>query len=592
MRIGLALFALALSAPLTAFAQPHPGAPASAPPAAEAAGLPFEGVFTFGAVGADTSDYVGRAAEYDVLHTDGAATLNAQVWGERGRTRWDVLARHAGDNRDQRYSLDLHVGRHLKALVTYDRAPHRLDHDPLTWMDASSNIGGTFVVGHTDHDPSAQYALTRGELHSRLELAIPLRRAGSVALFASHRREMRDGVHQTLTTNHCATCHTESYSREMNQRTRDLLSGARLQLEPLTLEYSFSNREFVEKSAAPTNVYSRALHPATLADVFLNRVWYDERAGELPFDTVPGLRKDGHELRARLSLPGHASVTGTFARSTSRNMDTQLEVDFTGTSGRLYVPIGRKASLRAAVRRYDIEADSVQVDVAELPAPAGPSAGLTYAEAYPQLGALDFVRESGLSRTPTTAEIDLVYRPYRRTTVRAGYEWEEIQRDHYDVQRTVTHTVRGSVRARPWKPLQVQARAAYDWVRDPFVRENAAMPLVLQPYMSPGNVPFTGLQYFEFYRTRQADLTSSPARAEFIEHSVTWTPTDRVSVMGHYRYRHAENEELNFSQWSQSSHVPGAQIWIAPGGPIQLSAGYTYQREQTETGFATLAFVG
>jgi hypothetical protein len=588
IRFTLAAALLWIAAPAGA-QQPAPQPPATA---AERPSPPVEGVFSFGAAGADTTDYLGRAAEYDVLHGDGAATLGLQLWGERGQTRWEAFARHSGNGDDQRYAFDLNVNRRLKASLSYDRLPHRLDHDPLAWMDASSNIGGTFVVGHTDHDPLAEYALTRGELKSRIELALPLRRAGNVALFASHRQEMRDGVHQALTTNHCATCHTESFSREMDQRTRDLTAGAMLRTHAVTLDYAFTNREFQERAGNVTNVYSRALHPATLADVFLNRVAYDERSGALPFDSVPGLRKTGHDLRARVSLPGDANLTGAFTQSVSRNVDTQLEVDFTGTSGRLFVPLGRKLSFRAAIRRYDIDADSVLVDVNEPIAPAGLSAGQTYEQAFPQLGELDFLRESGLSRTPTTAEFDLIYRPFRRTTIRAGYEWEEIERDHYDVQRTVTHTVRGSVRARPWKTLQVQARAAYDRVRDPFARENAAMPLVLQPYASPGNLPFTGLQYFEFYRTRQADLTSSPARDGFLEQSLTWTPGERVSLTGHYRYRRALNDELNFSQWHQSSHVPGAQIWIAPGGPVNITAGYTYQRERTETGFATLAFVG
>lgn len=571
----------------------QPVTPPSPPPGAPAAArLPFDAVITVGAAATNSDDYLGRVGEYDVLHQGTVPALGLQAWGERGNSRFDAFARYGGDVRDQRYGIDVNLHRRLKATISYDRTPHRLDHDPLTWMDASSNLGGTFVVGHTDNDPSAQYALTRGELKSRLELAVPLSRHGSVALYASHRQEMRDGTHQALTTNHCATCHTESFTRRIDQRTRDLVAGARVQLRAVTLDYSVMNREFKEDAAVLQNIYNRARQPATLADVFLNRVSYDERDGPLSFDTVPGLRKNTHELRARVSLPKDASVSGTFTQSSSRNLDTNVGVDYTGASGRLAVPLGRKLILRAAVKRYDIDADSAFVDVDEPVAPAGPAAGLTYAQAFPQLGEIDYER-LGLSRTPTNFEVDLIYRPWKKTAIRGGYEWESIERGgDAAIEQTTSTTLRASVRSSPWKQIQLQARGVYEWTKDPFVRERAAMPAVLQPYASPGNLPFAGLQYFEFYRTRQANLTNYPVRDGLFEESLTWTADQHVSITAHYRYRRALNDELNFSQWHQSSHVPGAQIWIAPGGPVTLSAGYTYQKEETETGFATLAFVG
>lgn len=584
------VLALLLAAGVSA--QP-PASPPAPPPGGEpATTYPFEGVFTLGAAATDTSEYLGRVGEYDVLRQGTLPALGLQVWGERGASRFEAFARHSGDARDQRYGVDVNLQRRLKLSVSYDRMPHRLDHDPLTWMDAASNLNGTFVVGHTDHDPAAQYALKRGELKSRLELAVPISRTGSVLLFASHRQEMRDGYHQALTTNHCATCHTDSFTRRLEQRTRDLSGGARLQLRALTVDYTAMTRKFSEDTATPLNTYDRARQPATLADVFLNRVSYDERFGPLPFDSVPGLKRTSHDLRARVSLPGDATLTGAFTRSTSRNLDTDLKVDFTGASGRLVLPMGRKLTLRAGVRHYEIDGNSLFVDVNEPIAPAGPAAGKTYAQAFPQLGVVDYERV-GLSRTPTNLEVDLIYRPWKRTTIRGGYEWESMERGgEAAVEKTTTNTVRASIRSTPWKRVQFQARGAVDWVKDPFAHENAAMPLVLQPFQSPGNLPFAGLQYFEFYRTRQATLTMFPTRDGMFEESLTWSPAERLSMSLNYRYRRQVNDDLSFSQWDQSTHLPGAQLWLAPGGPVTLSAGYTYQRERTDTGFATLAFVG
>lgn len=578
-----------LAVAASASAQPPP------PPPAPGQGLTpslFEGVVTVGGLGTDNRDYLGRVGEYDVLKQGALPAAELGLWGERGASRWDVYGRHSGDARDQRYGFTANIKRRLSLSASYDRMPHRLDHDPLTWMDASSNLGGTFVVQHTDNDPGARYELTRGELKARAEYTQPIAGVGSLKLVASHRLELRDGTHQVLTTNHCATCHTESFTRKIDQKTRDLFAGARLQLSGLTVDYNVTNRRFTEDTPAGTIVYDRAQQPATLADVFLNRVSYDERSGPLPFDVVPTLEKITHDLRARVSLPRDASLNGAFTRSRADNVDTGIGTDFTGGSGRFVLPIGRKLVVRAALRQYSLDTDAVFIDIVEPVAPAGPSAGLTYAQAFPQLGVVDYVN-AGLSQSPITAGIDLVYRPWKKTTIRGAYEWEAMERgDGASVAKTTTNAVRGSIRSSPWKKVQFQVRAQYDWITDPFARIDAAMPEILQPYQSPGNLPFTGLQYFEFYRTRQATLTNQPARDGVLEQSLTWTPSDRASVSGHYRYRNASNDTLEMSTWSQAAHLPGAEVWLSPGGPVTLSAGYSYQHQRSDTGFATLAFVG
>lgn len=300
-RAGTRLPILPFMIGLTA-AGTQPVTAAQAPTPASRSSLPFEGVFTIGGIATDTTGSPSRVGEYQVVDQEALPQFGLQFWGERGRSRWDVGARHSGDARDQAYFAELNVARRLRLSAEYSRLPHRLDHDPLGYMDASSNIGGTFVVRHTDTDPTATYGLTTGELRSRAELALPFER-GNVRFFLGHRQQMRDGHHQSLTTNHCATCHTVSYTREVDQRLRDLTAGARLQYNAVTLDYSYEDREFEERGDGLTHVCDRARQPATLAEVFLNRVSYDARSGSLPFDTTPGLSKGTHVLRGRLSLP-------------------------------------------------------------------------------------------------------------------------------------------------------------------------------------------------------------------------------------------------------------------------------------------------
>lgn len=592
----LAAFLASMALPLwatTAAAQTPP--PAAGPPQTTVASPPetkriFEGAVTFGVLTADSSGNQQRVGQYDDLTDNTRARTGLQLWGQNGRMKFDLSASYGGDRSDQNYRADLQIGKMVKAHVQYQRSPRRLDHDPLSYVDAASNIGGTFVVEHTDTDPFAEYGFDYGVLMSRLEVTLP--RAPYIRLYVSHRQETRNGNRQSLVTSHCATCHVVSYSRAMDQKTSDLIAGVKLSTTRVSVDYQYQDGRFDERAGGLTHTYDRAVHPATLADVFLNRVQFDQRSGPLPFDTMPSIDTNRHSLRTAVSLPGEARATGSFTSTKVRNLDTNLTTSQIGGVGRFTVPLGARVSLRGSARRYTIESDSVAIDMIELVSPAGPTAGKTYAQAYPSFGDPDYVRESSLSRTPTDMSLELSWKAFKGTTFRAGYSWEEIRRDHFAVDRTTTQTLLLSGRGTIAKGLQWRSRFDYDWTRDPFLNERSALPKVLQPSPSPGSLPFTGLQYYEMYRTRQADLTSFPTRAGSFDQTLTWTPAPAVTLTGHYRWRGASNDELNFSTWERTAHMPGVEIWIAPGENWSLMAGYTHQRERLETLLSTLAFSG
>lgn len=383
------------------------------PPQAPSTPSPFQGAVTFGGAVNDNSGALDQASEYDVFRDGALPRLGALLWGDAGKLRLGLSAQYGGNQRDQAYVGDLNYARWLKVHASYTRMPHRLNHDPLTYVDAASGIGGTFVVGHTDTDPTAHYGTTRGVFQGRVEIAPPI--IPALRFFVSHRQDNVDGNRQRLTTSHCATCHVVSYSRGVNEDTREISAGARLLLKRVNLDYSYMNRRFTEDQADLLHTYETGVHPATLADVFLNRLQYEARAGALPFDLTPSSRKGTHLVRGRVTLPGDSSLTGTFTRSDVENSDTSVGYTFTGGTGRLVIPIGSDVVFRTSYRRYEINADNVAVDVVELVSPAGPTAGLTYAQAYPTFGNPDFVRQSSLSRTPTDVGLDLTWTPLKRT---------------------------------------------------------------------------------------------------------------------------------------------------------------------------------
>ena len=115
-----------------------------------------EGVVTVGATVGSNDGSQNRLNEYRSPRTARCRHFGAQLWGNNRSLRFDLVASHGGDNRDQKYGVNLaSAGGRLKASVTFDRFLHRLDHDPLDYMEAGV---GNFVVRATDHDPGTEYS--------------------------------------------------------------------------------------------------------------------------------------------------------------------------------------------------------------------------------------------------------------------------------------------------------------------------------------------------------------------------------------------------------------------------------------------------
>lgn len=560
----------------------------SAAIAAQAPEKKTEGVLTLGAnIGSNTGN-MNRAAEYDVAKDGTLPVFGAQLWGNSGGFTYDLLASHGGDSRDQKYGAFVSgAGGRVKTSVTFDRFLHRLDHDPLDYVDSAI---ATFVVRATDYDPGTAYSTTTGMLNTNVNVAV----TKNVELFVSHKMMLRDGIHQSMTLSHCANCHIQSYGRQVDETTNTLAAGARVNAGRFTMDYTFENRAFEEHSATPTNRYDNAVHPVSLTDMFVSRVQYDDANGPLPFDLVPRQTKRTNTVRAAYALPGDASVSGNFTHSSSQNDNAGFGSDYTGGHARVTIPLGKKAYLKGFFRKYEIDTESVFVDVVEQTAPAGPAAGLTYAQQYPAMLPLDYYTESTASRSPTEMALELAFRPGKRSTINVGYEYEDITRTTHHVEKTTTNTFKASAYFRPDKTLNLRARYVQAMTSDPYANIHAALPAILQTTPTPGGVPFGPLstQYFAMYDSRSANLSASPTDSLFLEGSATWAPSQRISVSGHYRFRDLQNDELNASTWSHAMHMPGVEVYIAPTPRFTLAAGWGYQKDMLDTVFSTLNFGG
>lgn len=588
------LFAISLLAALVLGVAPRlagqedskPSGSASAPqlPAAS-----FGGSLFFGSAGNDNNDYLGRIAEYDAARQGMRPAGGADVWGNRGSLWFSFRGENRGDARDQRYSFQLDAGRWFKLRTTYDRFLFRLDHDPLSNLDAAK---GTVVVRHDDVTPGVNHAPARSELTTRIEVRIPS--LPFVTLYAAHRTELRRGHTQVSNLDHCANCHITSTTRETNQRMNEVTGGVGVRLGRVSLGYAYTQRQFDERGATPMAPYDAAIHPATLQKIFGNRVQFDAKNGLMPFNRIPELKKASHELKASIELPAEARLTAAAVKTRADNVDTGLGVDAIGWNSRFTIPLAKRLQFTARVRKLQLTADDSIITLSEPLAEAGPQTGKTFSQAYPAFGGDTFYNRSTISRNQVTAGAEIAYRPQRYSSIRVGYEHERVHRDAFEVERTESDRLLLTASTRVGTTLFGRMRYRFEGISDPFMHVKAAYSPVMQPNPSPGTPPspLLGLQYFTMYAARQANLTMYPARVQTAEPSVTWMAGERSSVTLHYRFRNESNNKLNFSSWDRQAHMPGVEAWFAPAEKVNFTLAYTFQNERSRSLFVIPAFDG
>ncbi len=92
---------------------------------------------------------------------------------------------------------------------------------------------------------------------------------------------------------HCSNCHTVAFTRTV--RGADAHTVGRSQTDALGAHASstaFEPTAITRTAGAnPLYQYDNAVHPATLLDIFLNRVQYDDANGLLPVSSDPATRQ-------------------------------------------------------------------------------------------------------------------------------------------------------------------------------------------------------------------------------------------------------------------------------------------------------------
>ncbi len=211
--------------------------------------------------------------------------------------------------------------------------------------------------------------------------------------------------------------------------------------------------------------------------------------------------------------------------------------------------------------------------------------------------------ESAESRDVTELGIDAVYRVLRGTTLRLGYNYEDIDRDEGELGETETHTYKVAVNSRVAKGLNTRFYYQYQDIDDPFHGEDAVgiaqghpdaivdgdlSYLLTADYKNadgtntdPLAVANTdGVYYWNtIYPSRGLDATNQPDEVHEAKISTTWSPAANMALSAYFRYRYEENDHVKYEE---RTYVPGVSFWYAPNEKVNLVMAYNFNKQKTE----------
>ena len=502
------------------------------------------------------------------------------------------------DDEEQRYYLDVDFRRMVKQSFEYDRFQHWLGHDPLDNLNAVYSPGDPHAVTHhTDYDSTNEYQIIHSEIKSNTAVALPFIPGGEISF--DYRKEMREGYRQSMTMSKCTSCHVQSHSREIDEETEDFSPSIKAKFgqgrsPQLALEYTFVYREFEEEGATPTNEYDEAINPRKIGSKpFGDRLWY-ENTEPIDYDQVPDMEKKMHTVKAQGLLPGiNSTLSAAYVNSNVENTDYNIETDSDTAFFRISNTSIPGLALNAGFRWMEIDNDDYLVNY-DLPSGINPTYTGTYQSYYTDFN-WPYTRESALSRDEYRVDFNARYTIMPGLSVRAGYEWKEIDRDDFlvadDETETEMDTYKMGVNSR-LGPVRARVRYTYQDIDDPFANSAAstqggACEASGTQIPDPVNQWRAGLQYFKFWEMRTQDMSNVADEQHEIVANLTYPIKYNLSLTGNYRWGDEDT-----TSGEGEVNMPSVSLWYAPSPKLSFTFTYLYDDEERESRICVPVFNG
>jgi hypothetical protein len=379
----------------------------------------------------------------------------------------------------------------------------------------------------------------------------------------------------------------------------------------LTVDYEYLNRDF-DGDAGPDYQYWPSGKWRFASQDPDQMLYINE---ELEYNKTPDSEKDSHTVNARLDLPANSIITGTYVHADieSDKDDVPGTYEFVGSdtlSSKLEL-FALKGATRIGGLRLSVHGSTYDID--------GPDYTLYFPGRVDNVdwdhdGVFESVNntfeqvehyESAESRDVTELGIDAVYRVLRGTTLRLGYNYEDIDRDEGELGETETHTYKVAVNSRLAKGLNTRFYYQYQDIDDPFHGEDAVgiaqghpdaivdgdlSYLLTADYkddpLNPTNpdplaeANTDGVYYWNtIYPSRGLDATNQPDEVHEAKVSTTWSPAANMALSAYFRYRYEENDDVKYEE---KTYVPGVSFWYAPNEKVNLVMAYNFNKQKTE----------
>ena len=593
-----------------------------------------------GISGMDIDDNPARVNEYvetsdeDQPNVNPALKLGLEHFDEDVAADVDIDYK-GSDSYDMSFGAD--IKRILRFKLDYQSLQHRKDHETLDQMGATArddlggaqpnvttdkiyadlqaaNGGNPVTVGGAGlasspgpdgqwntaddiqaYDPKEaweqeidnDYIVTRKELKSEIDLAIP--ELPNIVFHAGLRIETREGMEQAVGLSKCGGCHVSASGKDIDERTEEYTMGATGKFGMFTVDYEYLTRDFTEQADNPSRWY---IEPAADTPTLVKKSSLLYSTDKFDYAKTPDSEKDTHKIKARADFSSKTSVSGSYVHSkvTSTKTDepgifelddNTLESKYNGYNAKLATAFGEV--------RFSIRGGYYKID--------GPDYSVTYAKRATNTShTMDTKQEyeSAESREVAEVGIDAIYRIAKATTLRLGYEFEEVKRDEDELGETKTHTLKAAVKTRFNRTLSGRISYEYQDIDDPFVAHNATGIAQGNPDHKDGS-GWASLDAAQFqningnnqwvyywnsvYPSRGFDATNQPDAVHEGKLSTTWAPQANMAATFYVRGRYEENDDVHYEQ---KTIVPGASLWFAPTDKLNLTASYMYSYQNTE----------
>lgn len=566
--------------------------------------MPFTGEIVSGGTITDTGN-AGSLSEYKSTDDKNAnLILGGKLSYPEDKYRIDFYGNYQ-DGNDQAYGGNVDLNRIFIIESDYIRFMHRLGHDNLNHMVATTKLSGQgATLYHTDFSPGDNYNITRSTWKSHARLNIP--NVPGLVLTFDNKWDQRKGMEQARTMSKCSSCHVVGKSKTINEVTQEFNPAISYHFGIFDIEYKFSYREFVDKSEDMTNSYMAVQHPGKPpggnAD-FDQRMQFGE--GVLGYSSTPDSIKYSHKLKVKATVPNHTTNLGVVyseainnssdgASALNGGVGEELSVDYYAVNGGWYWRINKAVALTAKGKYYKQDADDVFIDVNDQVMTSGPGAGMTYADF---LGTdFDYTRDSAYDKEVYVGDIKSTWRLSKKIKLNFGYNIEYEDRKNaihlHLVEDTTTHKFSIGSNFRPTKSVRVKAGYKYTYVQNPYVFKHALCPCAEDTDYAPGTYADTSWYSKYVYGMRTASSTNRPGQIHEMKIKSYWSLTNNLSTNAYARYKYAVNDDADINDWNQNMFNGGIGGIYAINSKSEVSFGYSFFYDRYAATFCSAYYHG